>query len=108
MIECPGMVIKCPGMVIKCPGMVIKCPGSGVKGKTEKRCRKRNLLGSKTCYQCGRSLEGETEKRCNERKTLLEAKTAINADAVWNGKPKNVAVNGILTEAKPAAIVDTV
>jgi len=46
-----AIMIECPGMVIKCPGMVIKCPGPGVKGKTGKRCRKRNLLGSKTCYQ---------------------------------------------------------
>ena len=52
-----AIMIECPGMVIKCPGMVIKCPGSGVKGKTEKRCRERNPLGSKTCRHCGHSLK---------------------------------------------------
>jgi integrase len=57
-------------MMIECPGMVIKCPGPEVKVKTEKRCRGRNLLGSKTCYQCGHSLEGGIEIRCHERNPI--------------------------------------
>ena len=57
-------------ILIECPGMVIKCPGPGVKGKTGKRCRERNPIGSKTCRHCGRSLEGEIENRCHERNPL--------------------------------------
>ena len=56
--------------MIECPGMVIKCPGPEVKVKTEKRCRGRNLLGSKTCYQCGHSLEGGIEICCHERNPI--------------------------------------
>ena len=57
-------------ILIECPGMVIKCPGPGVKGKTGKRCRERNPIGSKTCRHCGRSLEGKIENRCHERNPL--------------------------------------
>ena len=57
-------------ILIECPGTVIKCPGPEVKVKTEKRCRGRNLLGSKTCYQCGHSLEGGIEIRCHERNPI--------------------------------------
>ncbi len=66
--------------MIECPGMVIKCTGAGgeVKPKT---LPGRNLLGSKTCYQCGHSLEGES-KSAAMKGTLLEAKPAATVDAV--------------------------
>ena len=39
-------------IMIECPGMVPE-----ENGKTGRRCRKRNPLGTKTCSNCGQSLK---------------------------------------------------